>query len=162
MINGGWETEEYSNLSSAVSALTYNTAGDNVTRRVYGILNSNGEAEVLVIEIARNFVTNQTGDYGSNGRLTLNSLSIANSIGVNFTNTSGVAINAGAVATIQIRKGNTPVYNGVVNLGSAVANGARGSLSFAYGGYSFGQEYNVTLTIVDGNNVCSATANMWA
>lgn len=162
MINGGWETEEYSNLSSAVSALTYNTAGDNVTRRVYGILNSNGEAEVLVIEIARNFVTNQTGDYGSNGRLTLNSLSIANNIGVNFTNTSGVAINAGAVATIQIRKGNTPVYNGVVNLGSAVANGARGSLSFAYGGYSFGQEYNVTLTIVDGNNVCSATANMWA
>ncbi len=162
MINGGWETEEYSNLSSAVSALTYNKAGDGVTRRVYGILNSNGEAEVLVIEIARNFKTNQTGDYGSNGRLTLNSLSIANNIGVNFTNTSGVAINAGAVATIQIRKGNTPVYNGVVNLRSAVANGARGSLSFAYGGYSFGQEYNVTLTIVDGNNVCSATANMWA
>lgn len=161
-INGSWETEEYSNLSSAVSALTYNKAGDNVSRRVYGILNSNGEAEVLVIEIAKNFKTNQTGDYGSNGRLTLNSLSIANNINVFFTNTSGVTINAGAVATIQIRKGNTPVYNGVVNLGTAVANGARGSLSFAYGGYSFGQEYNVTLTIVDDNNVCSATANMWA
>ena len=161
-INGSWETEEYSNLSSAVSALTYNKAGDNVSRRVYGILNSNGEAEVLVIEIARNFVTNQTGDYGSNGRLTLNSLSIANNINVFFTNTSGVTINAGAVATVQIRKGNTPVYNGVFTLGSAVANGARAAAAFAYGGYSFGQEYNVTLTIVDGNNVCSATANMWA
>ena len=161
-INGSWETEEDSNLSSAVSALTYNKAGDNVSRRVYGILNSNGEAEVLVIEIARNFVTNQTGDYGSNGRLTLNSLSIANNINVFFTNTSGVTINAGAVATVQIRKGNTPVYNGVFTLGSAVANGARAAATFAYGGYSFGQEYNVTLTIVDGNNVCGATANMWA
>ena len=160
MINGGWETEEYSNLSSAVSALTYNTAGDNVTRRVYGILNSNGEAEVLVIEIARNFVTNQTGDYGNNGRLALTGVSLSSG-NVYFTNTSSVAIGAGATATVQIRRNGTLVYNGVASV-PAVAAGSSAIANFAYRGISFGQEYNVTLTIVDGSNVFSGSADLWA
>jgi hypothetical protein len=161
MINGGWETEEYTNLSSAVSALTYNTAGDNVTRRVYGILNSNGEAEVLVIEIARNFVTNQTGDYGNNGRLALTGLSLFTG-DVYFTNTSSVAISSGAAANVQIRRNGTLVYNGTVALGSGVAAGTSSVVSFPYSSVSFGQEYNVTLTIVDGSNVFSGSANLWA
>lgn len=161
MINGGWETEEYSNLSSAVSALTYNTAGDNVTRRVYGILNSNGEAEVLVIEIARNFVTNQTGDYGNNGRLALTGLSLFTG-DVYVTNTSSVNISSGATASVQIRRNGTLMYSGAVVLASGIAAGTSATVSFPYSTVSFGQEYNVTLTIVDGSNVFSGTANLWA
>lgn len=161
MINGGWETEEYTNLSSAVSALTYNTAGDNVTRRVYGILNSNGEAEVLVIEIARNFVTNQTGDYGNNGRLALTGLSLFTG-DVYVTNTSSVNISSGATASVQIRRNGTLMYSGAVVLGSGIAAGTSATVIFPYSTVSFGQEYNVTLTIVDGSNVFSGTANLWA
>lgn len=159
-INGSWETEEYSNLSSAVSALTYNKAGDSVSRRVYGILNSNGEAEVLVIEIARDFVTNQTGDYGNNGRLALTGVSLSSG-NVYFTNTSSVAIGAGATATVQIRRNGTLVYNGVASV-PTVAAGSSAIANFAYRGISFGQEYNVTLTIVDDSNVFSGSADLWA
>ena len=162
MINGSWETEEYSNLASAVSALTYNKANDGVSRRVYGILNSNGEAEVLVIEIARNFKTNQTGDYGNNGRLALTGLSLFTG-DVYFTNTSIYNISTTASATVQIRRNGTLVYSGTVaHIGSSVASGASGSVTFPYSSVSFGQQYNVTLTIVDGTNVLSGSANLWA
>ena len=161
MINGGWETEEYSNLSSAVSALTYNKANDGVTRRVYGILNSNGEAEVLVIEIAHNFKTSQTGDYGNNGRLAVTGLSLSTGR-VYFTNTSIYNISAGASANVQIRRNGTLVYNGPATSVTATAAGATGTVIIPYTNWgAAGQMYTVTVTIVDGTNEFSGSASVY-
>ena len=160
-INNGWDVQEYSNLASAVGALTYNGSVSGVydaTRKtVYALLNDSGEAEILVMEVMKNYNTNQQGDYGTSGVLAITGVSFSGSgARVNYVNNSGVYVTAADTAFVTItRDDGRLIYTGPATAGVNTPAGDYGWVDVpAYVGIpTGGRNYTVELSItasVDG------------
>ena len=150
-LNGSVVAQDWNgDAIAAVSSLALNNA--STSKDVYALFNSNGEATTVIIVIDQNYNSNQGGNWGNTGKMTLNGLTFsASGIQLNITNKSGATMDTSDAYNIVVKNadGNQVYAGAATNISGSIADGNSGVLTF--GGFtsvpSNTGNYTVTLTV---------------